>query len=222
MTWNAKMPLRLPILLAVATVVSSAAAGAVWLHAQGPNQVLEDFGHPDDKGWPAGWKAQRSETRAKEAYQVKTEGEQAFLSAKGADQRVYKKIGWDPKDMPIVSWKWRLTGAPAPESEKEDLIAAVFVSLDTDLMFIPVTTKYVWSRTKPVGTITEGGMSSASEIVLRSGTAPVGEWTEERVNAYVDFKRIHNHEPADKAWGISLLAGPGVEVDFGPIAVHSP
>ena len=88
-------------------------------------------------------------------------------------------------------------------------------------MFIPVTTKYVWSRTKPVGTITEGGMSSASEIVMRNGTAPVGEWVDERVNAYVDFKRIHNHEPADKAWGVSLLAGPGVEVDFGTITVHS-
>jgi hypothetical protein len=208
-------------MLAAATVLWSMFSGAVSPSAQAPSQVLEDFRHPEDKAWPAGWKAQRSETRAKEAYQVKVEGDESFLAAKGADQRVYKKIGWDPRSMPVISWKWRLRGAPTPESEKEDLLAAVFVSLDTDLMFIPVTTKYVWSRTKPVGTITEGGMSSASEIVLRNGTAPVGEWVEERVNAYVDFKRIHNHEPADKAWGISLLAGPGVEVDFGGITVHS-
>ena len=221
MRGNAKRtPARLDVMLAAATVVCSIFAGAVSPSAQAPSQVLEDFRHPDDKAWPAGWKAQRSETRAKEAYQVKVEGNESFLAAKGADQRVYKKIGWDPKSMPVISWKWRLKSAPTPESE-EDLLAAVFVSLDTDLMFIPVTTKYVWSRTKPVGTITEGGMSSASEIVLRNGTAPVGEWVEERVNAYVDFKRIHNHEPADKAWGVSLLAGPGVEVDFGAIAVHS-
>jgi hypothetical protein len=208
-------------MLAAVTVLWSMFAGAVSPSAQAPSQVLEDFRHPEDKAWPAGWKAQRSETRAKEAYQVKMEGNESFLAAKGADQRVYKKIGWDPRSMPVIPWKWRLRGVPTPESEKEDLLAAVFVSLDTDLMFIPVTTKYVWSRTKPVGTITEGGMSSASEIVLRNGTAPVGEWVEERVNAYVDFKRIHNHEPADKAWGISLLAGPGVEVDFGGITVHS-
>src|SRR5439155_1644089 len=44
-------------------------------------------------------------------------------------------------------------------------------------------------------------------------------WIEERVNAYADFLKVHNHEPAPKAWGISLVAGPGVEVDFGSIAV---
>jgi hypothetical protein len=80
----------------------------------------------------------------------------------------------------------------------------------------------VWSATKPVGTIAEGGVFDASEIVLRSGAQPIGEWVEERVNAYEDFKRIHKHEPADKAWGISLLGGPGVEIDFGPIMVSAP
>jgi hypothetical protein len=220
MTGHAKRPGR-HIVLAAAAMVGLVSMGALAPSAQAPTQVLEDFRHPDDQRWPSGWKAQRSETRAKEAYQVKAEGNEWFLEVKGADQRVYKKIGWDPKAMPVISWKWRLKSAPTQQSEKDDVLAAVFVSLDTDLMFIPVTTKYVWSRTKPVGTITEGGMSSASEIVLRNGTAPVGDWVEERVNAYLDFKRIHNHEPADKAWGVSLLAGPGVEMDFGPIAVHS-
>jgi hypothetical protein len=41
------------------------------------------------------------------------------------------------------------------------------------------------------------------------------------VNVYEDFKRIHQHEPADKAWGISLQGGPGVEVDFGSLTVSS-
>jgi hypothetical protein len=68
----------------------------------------------------------------------------------------------------------------------------------------------------------EGGFFDASEIVQRTGPQPVGEWVEERVNAYEDFKRIHKHEPADQAWGISLLGGPGVEIDFGPIAVSAP
>ncbi|MFQ5932026.1 MAG: hypothetical protein ACE5MM_06445, partial [Nitrospiraceae bacterium] len=62
----------------------------------------------------------------------------------------------------------------------------------------------------------------ATEIVLRTGAQPVGDWVEERVNAYEDFKRIHKHEPANEAWGISLLGGPGVEVDFGPLKVSTP
>lgn len=177
--------------------------------------MLEDFRGTTDNGLPAGWKAQRSESRARETYAQESEGELTFLAARGADQRVYKKIAWDPKAHPIVTWRWRLRQVPAGA----DPIAAVFVSLDTDLMVIPVATKYLWSASKAAGTMTEGGVFDASEIVLRSGSQPVGEWVEERVNAYEDFKRIHQHEPAEKAWGISLLGGPGVEIDFGPIAV---
>jgi hypothetical protein len=87
-------------------------------------------------------------------------------------------------------------------------------------MFIPVFTKYIWSGTKAEGTVTEGGMFSGSEIVIQSGLTAT-EWVEERVNVYEDFKRIHKHEPAEKAWGISLFASPGVEVDFGPITASA-
>ncbi|NJN70746.1 MAG: DUF3047 domain-containing protein [Nitrospira sp.] len=49
------------------------------------------------------------------------------------------------------------------------------------------------------------------------GRKEIGQWFEERVNVYDDFKRIHEHEPAAKAWGISIIAAPGVEIDFGPL-----
>lgn len=175
--------------------------------------VLEDFRSKDGAGFPNGWKAQRSETRVRETYSVHSEKDLSFLRAKSADQRVKKKMGWDPKGTPIVTWRWRVKEIP----KGADLLAAVFLSLDTDLIFIPVATKYVWSATKAKGTVTEGGFFGATEIVLRTGSDPVGEWVEERVNAYEDFKRIHKHEPAAQAWGISLLGGPDVEVDFGPI-----
>ena len=180
--------------------------------------VLEDFKAPTPDGFPRDWKAQRSESTAKQAYQVQAEGDSMFLAARKADQRVYKKIAWDPKALPIVTWRWRLKAAPTGAEP----IAAVFVSLDTDLMVIPVANKYVWSATRAKGTMKEGGFFDASEIVQRTGPQPVGEWVEERVNVYEDFKRIHKHEPADKAWGISLLGGPGVEIDFGPITVSAP
>ncbi len=187
--------------------------------------VLEDFAAKDEQGLPKGWKAQRNETKAREAYRVQSEPGLSFLAAKHADQRLFKRMGWEPKAWPIVTWRWRLKPGimgKTPPSAAEDVIAAVFLSLDTDLLVIPVATKYVWSLTKAKGTTTEGGLFSASEIVLRTGASPVGEWVEERVNAYEDFKRFHGHEPAKEAWGISLLGGPGVEVDFGPIVASSP
>ena len=184
----------------------------------GDSQVLEDFQRLDADGFPDGWSGQRSKVTAQEAYSVHQGERASFLKGKGANQRVYtKKIVWDPKTHPILKWRWRVHEIP----ENADFIAAVFANLDTDFLLIPVSTKYVWSATKSQGTVTDGGMFGAAEVVLRSGTKPLGEWVEEEVNAYEDFKEIHQHEPADQAWGISLQSGPGVEIDFGALVIST-
>ena len=194
-------------------------ANAPLMAAEG-YRILEDFHAKDPDGFPVNWQNEngRNEARAREAYKIQGEQNNTFLAVRNADQRIKnKKIEWDPKSKPVLTWRWRLHKAPAGA----DPSAVIYVALDTDLMFIPVFTKYIWSGTKPEGTLTEGGMFSGSEIVVQSGLAPT-EWVEERINVYEDFKRIHKHEPADKAWGISLFASPGVEIDFGPIAVSTP
>jgi len=188
------------------------------LGASGDSILIEDFRSPDERGFPQGWGAQRSVVTAHETYMIQEEDGVSFLRAKKASQRVYtKQMAWDPKQHPVLVWRWRLQAIP----ESEEFIAAIYPSLDTDLMFIPVNTKYVWSATLPVGSIKEGGMFSSTEIVIRSGAEPLGEWVEERVNVYEDFLKIHNHEPAPLAWGISLLGGSAVEIDFGSLRVEA-
>jgi hypothetical protein len=187
---------------------------------QGQTLVLEDFQAKEADGFPSNWdhESQRSHSKGRDAYKVQSENGTSYLSAKDAGQRIKKKkIDWDPKAHPVLIWRWRLNKVAA---ETEPL-AAIYASLDTDLMFIPVFTKYIWSATKPEGSLTEGGMFSGSEIVVQTGTKDVGQWFEERVNVYEDFKRIHQHEPAPKAWGISIIAGPGVEIDFGPVVASA-
>jgi hypothetical protein len=188
--------------------------------AQSQSLVLEDFQVKEADGFPSNWdhESQRSESKGRDAYKVQTENGVNFLAAKDAGQRIKKKkIDWDPKALPVLTWRWRLQKA----TTDTEPIAAIYASLDIDLLFIPVFTKYVWSATKPEGTLTEGGMFSGSEIVVQSGTKEVGQWFEERVNVYEDFKRIHRHEPAAKAWGISIIAGPGVEIDFGSMVASA-
>lgn len=197
------------VLVAIATLHSIESV-------HGATLVLEDFQAKEPDGFPSNWdhESQRSHSKGREAYKVQVEGGGSFLAAKDAGQRIKKKkIDWDPKAYPVLTWRWRLNKA----ADGTELIAAIYASLDTDLMFIPVFTKYIWSATKPEGTLTEGGMFSGSEIVVQSGTKEVGQWFEEKVNVYEDFKRIHQHEPAARAWGISIIAGPGVEIDFGPL-----
>jgi len=180
-------------------------------------QVLEDFSKAEQDGFPVGWQASRTESVTRKAYVVARDGEQSVLRTKGVDAqtRIFKRMAWNPKEYPIVTWRWRLRGAPS----SSEIWAAVFVSLDTDLLIIPVSTKYAWASTGTVGSIKEGGLFGAAEVVVRSGPQPMGQWVEERVNAYADFLKVHNHEPAPTAWGISLVTGPGVELDFGQISI---
>ncbi|GBL39855.1 hypothetical protein EMGBD2_11130 [Nitrospirota bacterium] len=188
--------------------------------AQNESLVLESFQAKDPDGFPLNWdhENQRSHSKGRDAYKIQTENGVNFLAAKDAGQRIKKKkIDWDPKAFPVLTWRWRLNKAAAGTEP----IAAIYASLDTDLMFIPVFTKYIWSATKPEGLLSEGGMFSGAEIVVQGGTKDVGQWVEERVNVYEDFKRIHKHEPAAKAWGISIIAGPGVEIDFGSLVVSA-
>lgn len=210
------------VLVGVGVSVSLLLGGSFYersADAQNATLVLEDFQAKDADGFPTSWdhENQRSQTKGRDAYKVQSENGATFLSAKDAGQRIKKKkIDWNPKAYPILTWRWRLNKAT---SDAEPL-GAIYASLDTDLLFIPVFTKYVWSASKPEGTLTEGGMFSGSEIVVQSGTKEVGQWFEERVNVYEDFKRIHQHEPAAKAWGISIVAAPGVEIDFGPLVAQ--
>ena len=178
--------------------------------------LLEDFSKADADGFPQGWHASRSETITRQAYQIQQEGTQTFLRCKGVDSnaRIFKRMAWDPKAFPIVSWRWRLHAS----STGTEPFAAVFISLDQDFFGIPINTKYLWSPNLSKGTIVDGGLFRPAQVVLRSGAEKMGEWIDERVNAYEDFTRIHKHEPAPQAWGISLVAGPGVAIDFGPIA----
>lgn len=207
------------VLCGAAIVFGSLVAALAWPGfgcAEGSVLILEEFKAKEADGFPSAWEHenQRSQSKGRDAYKVQSENGVNFLSAKDAGQRIKKKkIEWDPKAYPVLTWRWRLVKAPTGTEP----LAAIYASLDTDLLFIPVFTKYVWSATKPEGTLTEGGMFSGSEIVVQSGTNALGQWFEERVNVYEDFKRIHRHEPAAKAWGISIIASSGVEIDFGPM-----
>jgi hypothetical protein len=206
--------------LAVGLVVCGSLVLQGAVTAQNQSLILEDFQAKEADGFPSNWdhENQRSQSKGRDAYKVQTENGVNFLTATDAGQRIKKKkIDWDPKAFPVLTWRWRLHKA----TTDTEPIAAIYASLDTDLMFIPVFTKYIWSATKPEGTFTEGGIFSGSEIVVQSGTKDVGQWFEERVNVYEDFKRIHRHEPAAKAWGISIIAGAGVEIDFGSMVASA-
>src|SRR5438128_304856 len=70
--------------------------------------LLEDFSKAEADGFPQGWHASRSETITRQAYQIQQDGTQTFLRCKGVDSnaRIFKRVAWDPKGFPIISWRW--------------------------------------------------------------------------------------------------------------------
>src|SRR3989449_11474149 len=130
-------------------------------------QVLEDFSRAEPDGFPVGWQASRNESATHKAYVVARDGEQSMLRTKGVDEqrRIFNRVAWDPKEYPIVTWRWRLRAAPS----SSEIWAAVFVSLDTDLLIIPVSTKYAWASAGTVGRVKEGGIFGAAAVDVRNG-----------------------------------------------------
>jgi hypothetical protein len=70
---------------------------------------------------------------------------------------------------------------------------------------MPRAIKYVWSSTVPVGTRLDSPVYwRAKVIVLQSGPAAAGEWKQETVNLYQDYKELFGGEPGE-AQGIAVL-----------------
>jgi hypothetical protein len=171
---------------------------------------LSDFSR-----YPDGWEARGGMSKADAIYEAVGEPENRYLRARVSSEsvRLFKKIPWNPQTHPIVEWRWR--AAKWPETAPARL--TIYVALDRDVFGIPTLTKYHWSRGEAVGDLKEGGLFSPAERVVRSGPSNSNDWIVERVDALADFRKIAGRDPHGEAYGIGLLADPGIEAEIGEI-----
>ena len=97
--------------LSVVLVVCGSVVMQSAVTAQSQSLVLEDFQAKDADGFPLNWEHenQRSQSKGRDAYKIQTENAESFLAVKDAGQRIKKKkIDWDPKVFPVLTWRWRL------------------------------------------------------------------------------------------------------------------
>ena len=172
--------------------------------------VLADFSK-----YPEGWKARGGFSKANNVYQTVSNENGVYLSAnvESDSVRIFKKISWNSKTHPIIKWKWRVKKWPKDKPAS----AYLYVSLDRDLIGIPIIIKYVWSRDFKKGTVKNGGFFSPTEVVIQSGPADSNDWIVQRLNARADFKKFLGRDPKDEAYGVGILVDPGMQIDFGEI-----
>jgi hypothetical protein len=170
---------------------------------------LDSFDAYQPNSFPAHWVVRGDEATAKAVYSIAEEDGNRFLRAYADKQDVQIGISraFEPEQFPALQWRWRVkqlpTGADERTEKTNDSAAAVYVVFDSTVM--PRAIKYVWSSSLPVGTRIKSPVYWRSRVVvLQSGAARVGEWQQEVINYYQDYKDFFGEEPG-KVIGIAVL-----------------
>ncbi len=170
---------------------------------------LESFEEYPPLTFPGQWKVWGDKDKARLIYRVMEESGNRFLHAYADHQAI--QIGivhvCQPREFPLLRWRWRVRQLPPSGDERcketHDSAAGVYVFFDNQIF--PRVIKYVWSATVPMGTRLQNPLYwRAKIVVLRSGPSGLGEWHQETVNFYQDYKELFGAEPG-QVQGIGLM-----------------
>lgn len=213
--------------------------------------VIEDFSSQDVGGFPVGWQWRRDrdtgtgEDAAREGVDVSLwaiaeDDGNRFLHVRdqyrpGHSVSVYldvreRDFEWRIEEYPILSWRWRVNEVPPGADERytdtNDTPASVLVVFGTKFPWTPISIRYTWSSTLPVGAVAyRPGRGRPYIIVLNSGTERLGEWITIERDIYQDYVEIFGDEPPDRPHAIMLSSdanrtpGGAADADYDDIAV---
>jgi len=159
---------------------------------------------------PAGWSSRDRENMGR-VYSVQSEDGHRFLhaDARGISVPIGQERAWNPKEFPILRWRWRALVFPEGTDERKksgnDNVLSVYVVFGG--WPIPRSIKYTWSDTLPAGTIFDSPLSGRTRIiVVRSGRSMAGNWVAEERDVLVDYRSLFGEEEkSPSARGILLL-----------------
>jgi hypothetical protein len=176
--------------------------------------VVEDWARQPvgARGIPADWKGQNwgspaydftiVENGSRKALHLRSRNEGSTIS-----RDVKGKV--DLRHTPILEWSWRVTALPrGGDSRKkaaDDQAGQIYVTFPR----FPESVRsriigYVWDTTAPAGLIAKSEKTGmVTYVIVRSGTAELGQWITEQRNVYEDFKKIYGEEP-DSPGAVSI------------------
>jgi len=196
---------RRGFLLSTAATLLAGHRRLVW--GQAP-EVVEDWNSvtPGARGVPPGW--QKYETLGGHAAYdftvVSDEGRRALdMKAAGDHSTIVREVRVDLAMSPILAWQWKVVslpqGADLRERATSDASGHIFVAWPR--FPGPLRTRligYVWDPGLPVGSIVKSRKTgTVTFVVVRSGTAGLGQWAEQSRDIVEDYKTIYGEEPAN-------------------------
>ncbi len=170
--------------------------------------TIESFAKGKVGEFPPDWKPRKDSGR--EVYAIQEMDGLRFLHAvaKGLGIQAGKQYEWDPKAYPILAWSWRPLEFPKGSDERQsktnDSAVSVYAVFPNNPWSVK-SLKYIWRAVVPVGTPLSSSGGLTKVLVLRSGAERKGQWTEERVNVFEDYKKFFEETDTPKASGIAVL-----------------
>jgi hypothetical protein len=128
----------------------------------------------------------------------------------GSRSSLFKKVRKKEKNLPILSWRWRVSNVvrSAIETKKDrfDSAARVMIIFGRERGFrifgggepLGLKIEYIWANRQPKGHIFDHpGERNCKVFVLESGEGKAGPWVYEERNIHKDFKMAFKTEPIE-------------------------
>lgn len=190
--------------------------------------LIDDFEDDEVGSIPEGWYNRDGsskvtelapESRSGYLYRVRSEsGGNHYLHYEGIEAKhinypLINKEGVNIHETPILSWRWRVhdlpEGADEKSNDKNDAAASIYVVFDMANYLIkrlPVSIRYTWSSTLPVGATGSKLLNKQQIKVVASGRDKMGKWVQFERNLLKDYKELHGGKPPEKPIAILILS----------------
>ena len=136
------------------------------------------------------------------AYRVVAEAGGHVLQAesRGTASGLVRKIALDPRDTPVLSWRWKVAGTIPAGDERtkagDDYAARVYVIFPHWFFPKTRTLNYIWANRLAKGAILPNAYTAnAMMIAVQSGPAHAGQWLTERRDIVADYRQAFGEEP---------------------------
>ena len=137
-------------------------------------------------------------------------------SARASASGLIHYLDVDPRERPLLSWRWKVMALAPTEASPDDSPARIVVSFAGDVRKLPFGDRlfydqfrlftgqqlpyaalmYVWgSRTPRDGVVANGYTSRIKIIAVENGRENLGKWLEETRNVAADYRRLFGEEP---------------------------
>jgi len=181
----------------------------------------------------SGWEEQTLRGKKKSIYTLVREGERTVLKAesRGSASGLINKVGFDPRQQPLLRWSWKVNGilAKGDEGKKEgdDYPARIYVVFPRTFFWQTRAINYIWANRLPKGATAPNvyAPKNIRMVAVESGAVNTGKWLEEERNVHDDYVRLFGESPP-RAGAIALMTdtdntGEEAIAWYGDITVSS-